>query len=74
MVIDNSFHKFSWPAKSEVGWKRAMVTSPKPPSGGTQFKRLGVEDENSGFTLSGTYSSYAESRKLAMGSGFSLKF
>jgi len=51
-----------------------MVTSPKPPSGGTQFKRLGVEDENSGFTLSGTYSSYAESRKLAMGSGFSLKF
>ncbi|CAG9802407.1 unnamed protein product [Chironomus riparius] len=64
----------TWPAKSEVGWKRAMVTSPKPPSGGTQFKRLGVEDENSGFTLGGTYSSYAESRKLAMGSGFSLKF
>jgi cell division cycle 2-like protein len=50
-----------------------MVTSPKPPSGGTQFKKLG-DDENTGFTLTGTYSSYAESRKLAMGSGFSLKF
>lgn len=48
-----------------------MVTSPKPPSGGTQFKKLGAED---GFTMSGTYSSYSESRKLAMGSGFSLKF
>ncbi|KAG5684671.1 hypothetical protein PVAND_013888 [Polypedilum vanderplanki] len=64
----------TWPAKSEVGWKRAMVTSPKPPSGGTQFKKLGAEDENTGFTLSGTYTSYSESRKLAMGSGFSLKF
>lgn len=64
---------FRWPAKSEVGWKRAMVTSPKPPSGGTQFKKLG-DDENTGFTLTGTYSSYAESRKMAMGSGFSLKF
>jgi hypothetical protein len=51
-----------------------MVTSPKPPSGGTQFKKLGAEDENTGFTLSGTYASYSESRKLAMGSGFSLKF
>lgn len=30
----------TWPAKSEVGWKRALVTSPKPPSGGMQFKKL----------------------------------
>ena len=30
----------TWPAKSEVGWKRAMATSPKPPSGGGQFKKL----------------------------------
>jgi cell division cycle 2-like len=30
----------TWPAKSEVGWKRAIATSPKPPSGGTQFKKL----------------------------------
>lgn len=30
----------TWPAKSEVGWKRAMATSPKPPSGGMQFKKL----------------------------------
>lgn len=30
----------TWPAKSEVGWKRAIATSPKPPSGGGQFKKL----------------------------------
>ena len=84
----------TWPAKSEVGWKRALVTSPKPPSGGMQFKKLvcstnnfflnlftnklffsqGVDDENSGFSLSATYASYSESRKMQMGSGFSLKF
>jgi hypothetical protein len=34
----------------------------------------GVEDENTGFSLSASYSSYAESRKMQMGSGFSLKF
>lgn len=64
----------TWPAKSEVGWKRAMATSPKPPSGGMQYKKLGVDDENTGFSLSGTYASYSESRKLQMGTGFSLKF
>jgi cell division cycle 2-like len=64
----------TWPAKSEVGWKRAMATSPKPPSGGMQYKKLGVDDENSGFSLSGVYASYSESRSLQMGSGFSLKF
>lgn len=64
----------TWPAKSEVGWKRAMATSPKPPSGGMQYKKLGVDDESSGFSLSATYASYSESRKMQMGSGFSLKF
>lgn len=64
----------TWPAKSEVGWKRAMATSPKPPSGGMQYKKLGVDDETSGFSLSATYASYSESRKMQMGSGFSLKF
>ena len=83
----------TWPAKSEVGWKRAMATSPKPPSGGMQYKKLvsrqtisnvptdfnhfffkGNDDENSGFSLSGTYASYSESRKMQMGTGFSLKF
>lgn len=64
----------TWPAKSEVGWKRAIATSPKPPSGGMQYKKLGVDDENSGFSLSATYASYSESRKMQMGSGFSLKF
>lgn len=63
-----------WPAKSEVGWKRAMVTSPKPPSGGQKFKKLGDDDENSGFTLAGKYESYSESRKYLSGPGFNLKF
>lgn len=80
----------TWPAKSEVGWKRAMATSPKPPSGGMQYKKLVSSnsqtrmisnvfsfkgaDEDSGFSLSAAYGSYSESRKMQMGSGFSLKF
>lgn len=62
----------TWPAKSEVGWKRAMATSPKP-SGGMQYKKLG-DDDDGGFSLSASYASYSESRKMQMGSGFSLKF
>jgi cell division cycle 2-like protein len=30
----------TWPAKSEVGLKKALASSPKPPSGGTAFKKL----------------------------------
>ncbi|XP_063699629.1 cyclin-dependent kinase 11B [Culicoides brevitarsis] len=52
----------TWPAKSELGLKKALASSPKPPSGGGEYKRLG-EDINvpGGFTLSA-------------GPGFSLRF
>lgn len=30
----------TWPAKSELGLKRALASSPKPPSGGGEFKKL----------------------------------
>lgn len=30
----------TWPAKSELGLKKALASSPKPPSGGGEFKRL----------------------------------
>ncbi|XP_055530338.1 serine/threonine-protein kinase PITSLRE [Wyeomyia smithii] len=63
----------TWPAKSELGLKRALASSPKPPSGGGEFKKLGDDavPENPGFHLGGTYT---ESRQMAMGPGFSLKF
>lgn len=34
----------TWPAKSELGARKAMASSPKPPSGGSQFKQLGRDD------------------------------
>ncbi|XP_058461273.1 serine/threonine-protein kinase PITSLRE [Malaya genurostris] len=63
----------TWPAKSELGLKRALASSPKPPSGGGEFKKLGDDTvaENPGFHLGGNYQ---ESRQMAMGPGFSLKF
>ncbi|XP_059607946.1 serine/threonine-protein kinase PITSLRE [Phlebotomus argentipes] len=63
----------TWPAKSELGVRKALASSPKPPSGGGQFKQLGEDgaDNPSGFHLGG---SLLESRQLAMGPGFSLKF
>lgn len=30
----------TWPAKSELGQKRALAASPKPPSGGGEYKKL----------------------------------
>jgi len=30
----------TWPAKSELGVRSALASSPKPPSGGGQFKKL----------------------------------
>uniref|UniRef100_A0A336LT46 cyclin-dependent kinase n=1 Tax=Culicoides sonorensis TaxID=179676 RepID=A0A336LT46_CULSO len=63
----------TWPAKSELGLKKALASSPKPPSGGGEFKRLGDDvNEPAGFHLSGV--TYAESRQFQMGPGFSLKF
>lgn len=63
----------TWPAKSELGLKKALASSPKPPSGGGEFKKLGDDPvaDNPGFHLGATY---AESRQMAMGPGFSLKF
>uniref|UniRef100_A0A1I8MGV4 cyclin-dependent kinase n=1 Tax=Musca domestica TaxID=7370 RepID=A0A1I8MGV4_MUSDO len=34
----------TWPAKSELGARKALASSPKPPSGGSQFKQLGRDD------------------------------
>ncbi|KAM7357307.1 cyclin dependent kinase 11B pitslre isoform 3-T6 [Cochliomyia hominivorax] len=34
----------TWPAKSELGARKALASSPKPPSGGSQFKQLGKDD------------------------------
>lgn len=30
----------TWPAKSELGHRKAMAASPKPPSGGREYKQL----------------------------------
>lgn len=64
----------TWPAKSELGARKVLVSSPKPPSGGGQYKKLGTSDaeENRGFILGANLDPHA--RSLAMGPGFSLKF
>lgn len=63
----------SWPAKSELGANRkALAASPKPPSGGSQFKKLTDADENRGFILGAALD--AKARQVAMGPGFNLKF
>lgn len=62
----------TWPAKSELGARKVLASSPKPPSGGGQFKKLGISDaeETHGFILGAGI----DSRQLPMGAGFSLKF
>lgn len=59
----------TWPAKSELGARKALASSPKPPSGGGNFKKLGDADDNHAFMLNAM-----DSRQMAMGPGFSLKF
>lgn len=59
----------TWPAKSELGARKALASSPKPPSGGSQFKQLETDDNHT-FMLN----AMDGSRPLAMGPGFSLKF
>ncbi|KAJ6633557.1 Serine/threonine-protein kinase PITSLRE, partial [Pseudolycoriella hygida] len=54
----------TWPAKSELGARKALASSPKPPSGGGQFKQL-VENDDNRFMLNAM-----DSRQLAMGPGF----
>lgn len=63
----------TWPAKSELGTRKALAASPKPPSGGTQFKNLTSDvDENRGFVLGAALD--AKARHVAMGPGFNLKY
>ncbi|XP_063931842.1 cyclin-dependent kinase 11B-like isoform X2 [Zophobas morio] len=54
-----------WPAKSEANHKRAAAPSPKAPSGGGEYKKLGDED---GFRIG------VETEVSRIGAGFSLKF
>ncbi|XP_049823372.1 cyclin-dependent kinase 11B isoform X2 [Aethina tumida] len=57
----------TWPAKSELGQKRALAAaSPKPPSGGGEYKRLKGDDENYGFRLA--------AKVDLIKTGFNLKF
>ncbi|XP_056636550.1 serine/threonine-protein kinase PITSLRE [Diorhabda sublineata] len=59
----------TWPAKSELGHKRALAASPKPPSGGGEYKKLGRDvDDGYGFRLGMGIDSGRG------GPGFSLKF
>lgn len=55
----------TWPAKSEPGYRKA-IASPKPPSGGRDYKELGDTDE-------GFHMGLAERNRAAF-AGFSLKF
>ncbi|XP_073995005.1 cyclin dependent kinase 11B pitslre isoform X2 [Rhodnius prolixus] len=56
----------TWPAKSE-GHKIKKVCSPKPPSGGRDYKQL--EDTDEGFHMG-----VGDRNQLSGGPGFSLKF
>lgn len=66
VAIDPSMFP-TWPAKSELGHRKAAA-SPKPPSGGQQFKQQ-KEDDAAGFFLGG-----GDARRQPIGAGFSLKF
>lgn len=62
----------TWPAKSELGHRKALAASPKPPRGGPDLKqRDEVADDGYGFRIG---ISAADSRRLQMGGGFNLKF
>ncbi|KRT79925.1 protein kinase [Oryctes borbonicus] len=62
----------TWPAKSELGHRKALA-SPKPPSGGKEYKQLGGDGDDDGYGFRIGISA-ADSRRLAVGGGFSLKF
>lgn len=65
VAIDPSMFP-TWPAKSELGHRKA-APSPKPPSGGHQFK--GLDEDTAGFFLGG-----GDARRQPLGAGFSLRF
>ncbi|XP_044260235.1 cyclin-dependent kinase 11B-like isoform X2 [Tribolium madens] len=60
----------TWPAKSELGQKRALAASPKPPSGGGEYKKLGGDGDDDGYGF--RIGMGVDNRR--MGGGFSLKF
>jgi cell division cycle 2-like protein len=71
----------TWPAKSELGKAKALASSPKPPSGGSQFKQLGKDEiydtkSNKKTTSSNKSSGFILNAGADQGrlSGFSLKF
>lgn len=61
----------TWPAKSELGHRRALAASPKPPSGGGEYKQLGGDGDEDGL---GFRIGMNVSENRRMGGGFSLKF
>uniref|UniRef100_A0A131YAN0 cyclin-dependent kinase n=1 Tax=Ixodes ricinus TaxID=34613 RepID=A0A131YAN0_IXORI len=63
----------TWPAKSELGHRKAP--SPKPPSGGKQFaKQLGDGEEEGLLAAAGFHMNIPNKGSSAKGTGFSLKF
>lgn len=64
----------TWPAKSELGVRTANNASPKPPSGGKEYKQLGDGDD-ADINASGFHMGLVEGgRPPPVGGGFSLKF
>ncbi|XP_049859114.1 cyclin-dependent kinase 11B isoform X8 [Schistocerca gregaria] len=61
----------TWPAKSELGHRKAAAASPKPPPGGHEYKQLGDDEE---VPAGGFHMGVVEKGRVAVGAGFSLKF
>lgn len=66
----------TWPAKSEQkdGSYVRKAQSPKPPSGGKQFKQLVGDDEEKLIAAGGFHMGLPSQGRSAKGMGFSLKF
>ncbi|PSN39779.1 Cyclin-dependent kinase 11B, partial [Blattella germanica] len=62
----------TWPAKSELGHRKAAAASPKPPPGGHEYKQLGDTDED--VPVGGFHMGLVEKGRTTSGPGFSLKF
>ncbi|XP_023723749.1 cyclin-dependent kinase 11B isoform X3 [Cryptotermes secundus] len=62
----------TWPAKSELGHRKAAAASPKPPPGGHEYKQLGDTDED--VPAGGFHMGLLEKGRATSGPGFSLKF
>lgn len=62
----------TWPAKSELGHRKAAAASPKPPPGGHEYKQLGDTDDD--VPAGGFHMGLLEKGRSTSGPGFSLKF